>query len=231
MDRILVVDDEKNIIELLRFRLEQEGYRVLEAEDGRTALDLITQDPPDLVILDVMLPELDGFAVCRAMRADPRTREVPVIMLSARGQELDKVWGLELGADDYVTKPFSVRELVARVKARLRRSAPSGSGSRRAFVIDKLVVDPETMKIRIDGREQSLTPKEFELLWFLARRPGKVFSRDYLLNNVWGYDYSGDSRTVDVHIRHIRRKLERLPGSPRLIETVRGVGYRFRGIR
>ncbi|MDP3044022.1 MAG: response regulator transcription factor [Eubacteriales bacterium] len=228
MEKILIVDDEKHIIELLKFGLEREGYQVLVAHDGYQALELINRESPALVVLDVMLPEMDGFAVCRAIRGDTRTREIPVIMLSARGQELDKVLGLELGADDYVTKPFSVRELMARVKARLRRSSGTGPEDRRPVTVNDLLIDPERLLVSIEGERQSLTPKEFELLWFLARRAGRVFSRDYLLEQIWGYEYTGDSRTVDVHVRHIRQKLERLPGAPQLIETVRGVGYGLR---
>ncbi|OAT81787.1 response regulator transcription factor [Desulfotomaculum copahuensis] len=236
MSKILVVDDEENIIELVRFNLEREGYQVLVARDGNGALVLARAEIPDLILLDIMLPGQDGLSVCRALQQDGQTRKIPVIMLSARGEELDKVLGLEMGADDYVTKPFSPRELLARVKARLRRSEPgAGAGLIRAeqggrIVHGRLVIDQERFLVTLDGIKQELTPKEFELLRFLARQPGKVFSREYLLEQIWGYDYVGDSRTVDVHIRHIRQKLEQVPGAPQYIETVRGVGYRFQEV-
>lgn len=236
MSKILVVDDEENIIELVRFNLEREGYQVLVARDGNSALELARSETPALVLLDIMLPGQDGLSVCRILQQDEQTRYIPVIMLSARGEELDKVLGLEMGADDYVTKPFSPRELLARVKARLRRSAPgAGAKSARAeqsgrIVHGRLTIDQERFLVTLDGIKQDLTPKEFELLRFLARQPGKVFSREYLLEQIWGYDYVGDSRTVDVHIRHIRQKLEQVPSAPQYIETVRGVGYRFREV-
>jgi len=227
MARILVVEDEKHIVELMRYGLEKEGFQVVEANDGDRALEMVHTGRIDLVVLDIMLPGLDGLTVCRLLRQNERTRDIPVIILSARGQELDRVLGLELGADDYITKPFSVRELVARVKARLRRHVPVQEARKTARFGD-LVVDPERLAVEAAGKREQLTPTEFELLWVLAGSPGRVFSRELLLQKVWGYDYTGDSRTVDVHIRHVRQKLQRLPGSPQYIETVRGVGYRFR---
>jgi two-component system alkaline phosphatase synthesis response regulator PhoP len=235
MAKILVVDDEEHIVELIRFNLEKEGYQVIAATDGNTAIEMARSQRPDLILLDVMLPGQDGLAVCRTLQQEAETRHIPVIMISARGEELDKVLGLEMGADDYVTKPFSPRELVARVKARLRRAPGEGEGRGvrppgGRLVRGRLVIDPDRFLVTVDGVKQDLTPKEFELLRFLASEPGKVFSREYLLEQIWGYDYTGDSRTVDVHIRHIRQKLEQVPGAPQYIETVRGVGYRFREV-
>ncbi|MEW6541478.1 MAG: response regulator transcription factor [Bacillota bacterium] len=227
MARVLVVEDDKHIVELVRYALEKDGFQVLEAHDGDRALEMVHAQRIDLVVLDVMLPGLDGLTICRLMRQDERTRDIPVIILSARGQELDRVLGLELGADDYIAKPFSVRELVARVKARLRRHVPVQEG-RKMVRSGDLVIDAERLAVEAAGTRERLTPTEFELLWVLAASPGRVFSRDLLLQKVWGYDYAGDSRTVDVHVRHVRQKLQRLPGSPQYIETVRGVGYRFR---
>ncbi|RKO67435.1 response regulator transcription factor [Desulfofundulus salinus] len=235
MAKILVVDDEEHIVELIRYNLEKEGYQVIAATDGNTAIEMARSQRPDLILLDVMLPGQDGLAVCRALQQEAETRHIPVIMISARGEELDKVLGLEMGADDYVTKPFSPRELVARVKARLRRASVEGEGrgarpSGGRLVRGRLVIDQDRFLVTVDGIKQDLTPKEFELLRFLASEPGKVFSREYLLEQIWGYDYAGDSRTVDVHIRHIRQKLEQVPNAPQYIETVRGVGYRFREV-
>jgi two-component system alkaline phosphatase synthesis response regulator PhoP len=179
-----------------------------------------------------MLPEQDGLAVCRLLQQEQKTRGIPIIMVSARGDELDKILGLEMGADDYVTKPFSPRELVARVKARLRRSEEVETTPEKpvenTLVRGNLLIDQDRYMIELGGVKQYLTPKEFELIRFLARQPGKVFSRDYLLEQIWGYDFVGDSRTVDVHIRHIRQKLEGMDASQQYIETVRGVGYRFK---
>lgn len=230
MDRILVVDDEPSILELIRVNLEREGFGVDTASDGPAALEAARHGQPDLILLDVMLPGLDGLAVCRALHNDSVTRDIPIIMLSARGDELDKVLGLEMGADDYITKPFSPRELLARIKARLRRKSEGAAIAREPAKLrsGRLVIDQDRYVVLLDGEKQDLTRKEFDLLHFLAREPGHVFTRDYLLEQVWGYDFTGDSRTVDVHIRHLRQKLERLPGAPRYIETVRGVGYRFR---
>jgi two-component system alkaline phosphatase synthesis response regulator PhoP len=227
MPKILVVEDEKHIVELVSYALQKEGYEVLATRDGDRALEMVRTKQPDLVILDIMLPGTDGLTVCRLMRQDDQTQDIPVIILSARSQELDRVLGLELGADDYITKPFSVRELVARVKARLRRS-PTVRGHRRPLRLGELMINPDRLTVETAGRREQLTRTEFELLWLLAANPGKVFTRDLLLEQVWGYHFGGDSRTVDVHIRHIRQKLGRLPGSLQYIETVRGVGYRFR---
>ncbi|HAP93126.1 MAG TPA: DNA-binding response regulator [Desulfotomaculum sp.] len=235
MHKILVVDDEEHIVELVRFNLEKEGYEVIIAGDGETALKLVYAEQPDLVILDIMLPGQDGLAVCRNLHYDLNTRGIPVIILSARAEEIDRVLGLEMGADDYVVKPFSPRELMARVKARLRRDrlkteeSVSNRLSKR-LVHDSLVIDQERFSVALNGVRQDFTSKEFELFCFLAREPGRVFSREYLLEHIWGYDYMGDSRTVDVHIRHIRQKLEQVPGTPQFIETVRGIGYRFREV-
>ncbi len=223
---ILVVDDEEHIRRLLRFTLEKEGFEVLTAGDGTTALQLIRARKPALVILDVMLPGMDGLTFCRALRADDKCGGIPVIMLSARVGESDKVTGLDTGADDYVTKPFSPRELAARVRAHLRRQVPAEDKNRLVYGL--LVIDRERLTVSWGEAYQDLTPKEFELLYFLAGHPGRVFSREYLLDRIWGFDFPGGSRTVDVHIRYIRHKLEQLPAAPRVIETVRGAGYRFR---
>lgn len=232
MSKILVVDDEKNILELVRFNLEREGYKVITALDGLAGLELIQKENPDLIILDVMLPGKGGLEICQALQQNALTRNIPIIMLSARAEEFDRVLGLELGADDYVTKPFSPRELVARIKARLRRSR-SGDGREEGTQDGRLqfgcmVIDEDKFALYISGIKQDLTPKEYELVRYMARQPGKVFTREHLLERVWGYDYAGDSRTVDVHIRHIRQKLEGPLGGSQFIETVRGVGYRFK---
>lgn len=228
MNKILVVEDDKHIVELVSYGLSKEGYAVLVARDGDQALELVGTEQPDLIILDIMLPGIDGLTVCRLIRRGERTRDIPVIMLSARGQEPDRVLGLELGADDYMVKPFSVRELMVRVKARLRRGSSSREG-RKPVRHGELVIDPDRLTVEAGGNREQLTFTEFELLWLMAANPGKVFSRDLLLEQVWGYDFSGESRTVDVHIRHIRQKLDRLSeGISQRIETVRGVGYRWR---
>ncbi len=233
MYRILVVDDEENILELIKYNLEKEGYQVLLATDGNSAVEIAQRERPDLILLDVMLPQLDGLSTCRELRSNDITRKIPIIMLSARGEELDKVLGLEMGADDYVTKPFSSRELLARIKASLRRQQddnelPSDDWEQAVIIRGPLTIDQSRFLVTVNGQRQDLTPKEFDLLRFLAREPGKVFTRDYLLEKIWGYDYAGDSRTVDVHIRHIRQKFEQIPQCPQFIETVRGIGYRFK---
>lgn len=220
--KVLVVDDEPAIQELVRFALEREGFEVSVAQDGWAALAEAERIKPDLVVLDLMLPGLNGFEVCRALRA---TSDVPVLMLTARKEESDRIQGLDLGADDYVTKPFSPRELAARVKAILRRVR---GPEREPGVETGLVVDAERRRVLLDGQPVDLTYTEFELLRVLAGHPGRVFTRDELLTRVWGADFYGDARTVDVHIRHLREKLHEDPVAPRFIETVRGVGYRFR---
>jgi two-component system alkaline phosphatase synthesis response regulator PhoP len=223
--KILVVDDEPSIRELVRFNLEKEGYAVIEAGDGPQALQLAQTQRPDLVLLDLMLPGVDGFTVCRRLND---TLGVPVIMLTARGEEVDRVLGLELGADDYVTKPFSPRELVARVKAVLRRSERAPEHEAPAVVqAGPLRIDPAMRMVTVGTDRVELTPREFDLLTLLAGNPGRVFSRQFLLENLWGYDFLGDMRTVDVHIRHLRQKVEEDPANPVLIETVHGLGYRF----
>lgn len=232
MPLILAVDDEMNILELLKFNLTKEGYQVLMATDGQQALNYARAEKPDLIILDIMLPEMDGYDVCRILKANKETAGIPVIMLSAKGDVLDKVVGLELGAEDYVTKPFSPRELVARVKVHLRRKAQlTGRPSNEPLneiKVNKLIIRPEKYEAVLDGMKMDLTPKEFELLHLLAVNPGRVFTRDVLLERIWGYECVRETRTVDVHIRYLRQKIERDPAKPDYIETVRGVGYRFK---
>jgi two-component system alkaline phosphatase synthesis response regulator PhoP len=221
---ILVVDDEPNIIELARLYLEKEGFRVAEAYGGEEALRLFEEVHPALIILDIMIPEPDGWEVCRRVRS---RSQLPIIMLTAREDEVDKVVGLELGADDYLTKPFSPRELVARVKAVLRRSHPA-SESQEVLHVGDLLIDTSRRQVTQGEKEIELTPREFDLLYTLALNRGIVMSREKLLERVWGYDYYGDTRTVDVHIRHMREKLGEDSSQPRYVETVWGVGYKFR---
>lgn len=227
MPRLLIVDDEPNLRHSLSYALRQEGYEVATAEDGERALDMFRSSKPDLVVLDVMLPKMDGLAVCRAIR---RESDVPVIMLTARSSELDTVVGLEVGADDYLAKPFSTVELIARIRAALRRAAAprAGAGTSAEVDSDGLRIDVGRHQVTVDGREVELKPREFDLLRFLAGHPGQVFARTQLLASVWGLDYSGDSRTVDTHVKTLRERLGDAPEDPRWIETVRGVGYRFR---
>lgn len=225
--RILVVDDEPHIVELVRYNLLQEGYDVTTAADGETALTKARSEKPDLVVLDVLLPGLHGVEVCRRLR---RESAVPVIMLTARSGEQERVVGLESGADDYVTKPFSPRELIARVRAVLRRrvrevSAPGQDPLR----VGGLRLDPTTHEVTLNGRPVDLTPREFDLLRLLMRHPNRVFTRDFLLEHLWGHDFYGSTRTVDMHVSRLREKIEDDPASPTYIATVRGVGYRLRG--
>jgi len=223
--RILVVDDEPPIVDVLVYNLERANYQVLVARDGEEALALARQEQPDLIILDLMLPRLDGLEVCRALR---REREVPIIMLTARDAEVDRVVGLELGADDYVVKPFSVRELMARVKSVLRRAAPRPAESPPAAIrIGLLTVDAARYEVRWGRQELALTAQEFSLLNTLARHPGQVLSREQLLEQVWGYDYYGDLRVVDAAIKRLRAKLRQAAPRAQVIETIRGVGYRL----
>ncbi len=220
---VLVVDDEPIVRDVVSRYLEREGYRTLEAADGDAARLLVEQESPSLVVLDVMMPGTDGLALCRWIRG---RSDLPVIMLTALGEEADRIVGLELGADDYVTKPFSPRELAARVKTVLRRSTPSTPKAER-LEIDDLVIDAGTREVRKAGVELRLTTKEFDLLWFLASHPRRVFSRDQLMERVWGYRAALDTGTVTVHVRRLREKIEAEPSRPRHLETVWGVGYRF----
>ncbi len=222
---ILIVDDEKTLVKALTFNLEKEGFRVEPAYDGEEALQKVFSLKPDVVVLDLMLPEVDGFEVCRRIR---KKLDTPIIMLTARSEDIDKVLGLELGADDYLTKPFNSRELVARIKAVLRRSKAIEEESKKQIQIGKLQIDLLQHRVRLEGKEISVTSKEFALLSFLAINAGNVYSREQLLEQVWGYDYYGDVRTVDVHIRHLREKIEKDPANPNFIITVWGTGYKLR---
>ena len=229
--RVLIVEDEKNIVDILSFNLSKEGYDTLEAYDGQAGLQLALEQDPDLVLLDLMLPKMDGFDVCRQLRQ--AGRNTPVIMLTAREEETDKVLGLELGADDYITKPFSMRELLARVKANIRRnemagaaSAPQAKPAGQRMELGRMAIDPELMVVYKDGRPLELTQREYELLRFLASQPGKVFSREALMEHVWNYEgYVGDVRAVDVAVRRLREKVEDDPAAPQFVVTRRGLGY------
>jgi len=226
-EKILVVEDEKPIADILKYNLEKEGYGVVLAYDGEEALDKAYQESPHLIILDIMLPKMDGFTVCKKLREH---LTVPVIMLTAKEEEVDKVLGLELGADDYITKPFSTRELIARIKANLRRTKVfnnSDEGTPKVLKFGDLVIDLSKYEVKRGNETINLTNREFELLKYLACKRGQVFSRETLLEDVWGYEYYGDSRTVDVTIRRLREKIERDPSNPKLILTKRGVGYYF----
>lgn len=222
-ERILIVDDEQRIIDLAKMYLEQEGFSVNSATDGLRAFHQIISDPPCLVVLDLMLPGMDGWEICRRVRAES---DVPILMLTARSDDIDKIVGLELGADDYLTKPFNPRELVARVKAILRRGGPErrGASSEAAITLEDLRIDPEQRTVYVSGEAINLRMKEFDLLWTLARDPGVVFDRKRLLEIVWGYDFAGETRTVDVHVAHLRHKLK---GMRPTIETVWGLGYKL----
>jgi two-component system, OmpR family, response regulator len=225
---ILLVDDEDSVQKLLAYPLEREGFRVLQAWDGEEALERFAQEQVDLVVLDIMLPKLDGLEVCKRLRAES---EVPIIMLTARDDELDKVVGLELGADDYITKPFSIREFRSRVRALLRRAAvprPGSAGEDEVIALDGLRIDVSRRSVRVRGEPVQLTYVEFELLRTLAANPGRVYSRRMLLESLWGDADYREPRTIDVHVRHLREKLEQDPAEPEYILTVRGVGYRFR---
>ena len=226
-EKILVVDDEKPIADILRFNLEEAGYDVIVAYDGEEALAKARQEAPHLVILDIMLPKMDGFSVCRQIRT---FSPVPILMLTAKEEEVDKILGLELGADDYVTKPFSPREILARVRAILRRiQSMEEREEPPVLIFGDLEIDLERVEVRKGNHPLDLTPREFDLLKSLALAPGRVFSREILLEQVWGFDYYGDIRTVDVAIRRLREKLEDKPSRPRYILTRRGAGYYFRG--
>lgn len=231
--RILIVEDEKNIVDILSFNLSKEGYETLEAYDGEAGLQLALEQNPDLILLDLMLPKMNGFDVCRSLRRE--NRSTPVIMLTAREEETDKVLGLELGADDYITKPFSMRELLARVKANIRRvemapaaAQPEESGD--VLRLGRVTIDREKAVVTKDGRALDLTQREYDLICYLAAQPGKVFSREALMEHVWNYEgYVGDVRAVDVAVRRLREKIEDDPASPKFIVTKRGMGYLFGG--
>ncbi|MBR2152005.1 MAG: response regulator transcription factor [Clostridia bacterium] len=221
--KILVVDDDLNISDLLRMYLEKSGYEVVIANDGRQALECFAQHSPDLVLLDVMLPKLDGWQVCREIRQNSDT---PIIMLTAKGEAFDKVFGFDLGADDYVVKPFDAKELVARVKAVLRRKYPQNTETEKIVKYDNLIINLTNYELWIKGSRIDAPPKELELIFHLASNPNKVFTRDQLLNEVWSYDYFGDTRTIDVHVKRLREKLEGVSDEWSL-KTVWGVGYKF----
>lgn len=238
--RILVVEDDTTLLEMLQYNLERQGYEVQVAEDGRSGLKLAKKQAPDLILLDVMLPSMDGFEVCRLLRKESNS---PVLMLTARTEEIDRIVGLEMGADDYITKPFSMRELMARVKAHLRRvemiredvtaerngSVDPGQNTRPVLTFDNLVIDEDRRQVFIDDEPVKLKPMEFELLLFLARNHGIALSRSLILERVWGWTFDGNSRTVDVHVRWLRMKIEPNPNSAVRIVTVHGIGYRFDG--
>ncbi len=224
--KILVVDDESAILQTLRFNLERSGYTVCTAGDGRSAVALASSEKPDLVILDIMLPILDGIEACKEIR---KASGVPIIMLTAKDQEIDKVLALELGADDYVTKPFSLGEFLARIKARLRRADGEGNGTRNeAITVSDLTLDPSRQRLTVRGREVALAPKEFRLLHVLMENRGRIVTRQMLLEKVWGYDFEGEHQTISVHIRWLREKIEVDPNNPRHIVTVRSRGYMFK---
>jgi len=223
VEKILVVDDDINICELLRLYLEKEGYTVAIANDGEAAVSAFHEQRPDLVVLDIMLPKLDGWQVCREIR---KTSEKPIIMITAKGETFDKVLGLELGADDYVVKPFDAKEVIARIKAVLRRTSSTNEVANKQVDFDGLTINLTNYELKVNGEQISTPPKELELVYHLASNPNRVFTRDQLLDEVWGFDYYGDSRTVDVHVKRLREKLEGV--SPKWeLKTVWGVGYKF----
>lgn len=224
---ILIVDDEQPIIDMLVYNLEKEGYNTLEATDGEKAVDIALNNTPDLILLDIMIPKMDGLSVCKRIR---HTLNVPIIMLSAKGEEIDKILGLELGADDYITKPFSIRELMARIKANLRKGKGSYEDGKLEANTNKIIVgdlqlDVDKFETRVKNKVIDLTLREFEVLKYLANQPGQVVTREALLEKVWGYEYYGDIRTVDVTVRRIREKIEKDTSAPKILITKRGVGY------
>ena len=227
-EKVLIVDDEEHIVELLSFNMQSAGYKVLKASNGLEAINIAKREKPQLILLDLMLPGLDGLDVCKEIKMDSEIKNISIIMLTAKGEELDKVLGLELGADDYITKPFSIRELLARVKAVLRRSSKDEQdNNNNIYDFGRLKVDLERHEVKIHDKKIEITLKEFELLEILIKNRGRILQRETLLDKVWGYEYIGETRTVDVHIRYLRKKIEEDDKSPKYIETVRGVGYRF----
>jgi len=228
-NKVLIVEDDPNLLETLKYNLRKEGYDIVTASDGEQAIEAARREKPDIIILDIMLPRISGFEVCRILRKE---MTVPVLMLTAKADETDKIVGLEIGADDYMTKPFSMRELLARVRALLRRTKmvpTSSAGEPISSKIGNLELDIARHRASLSGAALELSPKEFDLLAFLARNKGLVFSREQLLEKVWGYDYAGDTRTVDVHIRWLRQKIETDPTHPKLLITIRGTGYKLEG--
>lgn len=225
---ILIVDDEANICELIRLYVEKEGYKAVIANDGDQAIEKFKNEDPDMVLLDIMLPKKDGWQVCREIRG---FSDVPIIMITAKGETFDKVLGLELGADDYIVKPFEPKELIARIKAVLRRSESRGASDNdeNELVFDGLRINKETYEVYLDGNKIEMPPKEFELLYFLAKNKNKVYTRDQLLDEIWGYEFFGDSRTVDVHVKRIREKIE-VGDKNWQLKTVWGVGYKFEAV-
>ncbi|HEY8391748.1 MAG TPA: response regulator transcription factor [Capillibacterium sp.] len=229
-ERILIIEDEPNIIELVAYNLEKEGWLVSKAQTGEEGWEKIQAEHPDIILLDLMLPGIDGMEICRRTRQNKLTRDIPIIILTAKAEEADRVLGLESGADDYVTKPFSPRELIARIRAVLRRADKNFSEAeeKEMMVLGPIKMDLRQHKVLVNDQEIELTPKEFDLLHLLMSHPGRAFSREYLLENLWGYEFFGDTRTVDVHVRRLRQKIEENPAQPYWLETVRGVGYRIR---
>lgn len=225
MDKILIVDDEEHIVELIKYNLETNGFAVLTADNGIDALKIARKELPQLILLDIMLPGKNGNEVCKEIRKDSTIANMPVIMITAKGDEVDRILGLELGADDYITKPFSVRELVARVKAVLRRTITENVDN--VFSFGNTTIYFLKHEVLKDNKKVDLTLKEFELLQILVKNGGRVLTRDFLLDKIWGYEYIGETRTVDVHIRHLRKKIEDDDKNPKYIETIRGIGYRF----
>ncbi|MGG7077405.1 response regulator [Clostridium sardiniense] len=229
-EKILIVDDEEHILELLKFNIKNAGYEVVTANNGLDGVKIAKEEKPDLVLLDLMLPGMDGYDVCKEIKKNKETSNTAIIMLTAKGEELDKILGLELGADDYMTKPFSIRELLARVKAVLRRSIHTNSNKEEDYYENgRLKIDFERHEVLINKERIDMTLKEFELLEILIKNRGKILKREVLLDKIWGYEYIGETRTVDVHIRYLRKKVEEDDKNPKLIETIRGVGYRFNG--
>ncbi len=227
-ENILVIDDEINILELIKFNLELNNYSVTTSLNGKDGIEKIKTQKFDLIILDLMMPEIDGIQVCKFVRGNNTYKNIPIIMLTAKGTETDKIYGLEIGADDYITKPFSVKELNARVKALLRRSYLGPGNNKKKIRVNNMIIDTEEHLVKLFDNEIKLTLKEYEVLLMLAKNRGKVLSRDKLLNEIWGYDYIGETRTVDVHIRHLRKKIEEHDKDKEYIETIRGVGYKIK---
>ncbi len=230
--KVLVIEDDLHIQELLKYNLEKDGYDVTIIENGEEGLRVGRESNTSVIILDIMLPDMDGLEICKRLRMDKRTEKTPIIMITAKGEELDKILGLELGADDYLTKPFSVKELIARIRAVLRRTTDSNvvneaELNKTIIKVSDIEINTEKYEVRKNNQKIILTLKEFELLRMLAENRGRVLTRDFLLDKIWGYDYIGETRTVDVHIRHLRQKIEGDDSSSQLIETIRGVGYRM----